>query len=60
MVFGPGLVARLGPYLYATGAELPLVVTDEGVRLADIVDQALTSLTNSGPYSLRHPHGLYS
>lgn len=47
IVFGGGVITQLGPRVAEMGLHRPLVVTDEGVRAAGIVDRVLDSLSES-------------
>ncbi|SEA20217.1 alcohol dehydrogenase [Haloplanus vescus] len=48
MLFGWGAVAEIGDYLDEFDAEHPLVVTDEGVRAAGVLDPLLDAIEESG------------
>ncbi|MFB6108235.1 MAG: iron-containing alcohol dehydrogenase family protein [Haloplanus sp.] len=48
VVFGRGAAAEVGSYVEELGAERPLVVTDEGVREAGVLDSVLDSLEETG------------
>lgn len=48
ILFGWGSVAELGGYLDEFDADHPLVVTDEGVRAAGVLDPLLDAIESSG------------
>ena len=48
VVFGCGAANELGSYLEQLGADRALVVTDEGVRAAGVLDPVLNSLDTAG------------
>jgi len=48
MLFGWGSVTRLGEYLDEFGVDHPLVVTDDGVRAAGVLDPLLDAIEASG------------
>ena len=48
MLFGWGSVSQLGEYLDEFDADHPLVVTDEGVRAAGVLDPLLDAIEASG------------
>jgi alcohol dehydrogenase len=48
ILFGWGATAEIGTYLDEFDAEHPLIVTDEGVRAAGVLDPVLDTVTASG------------
>lgn len=48
VLFGPGAATETGTYLEALGADRVLVVTDEGVRAAGVLDPVLDSIEAAG------------
>jgi alcohol dehydrogenase class IV len=48
ILFGWGAAAQIGDYLDEFGVEHPLVVTDEGVRAAGVLDPVTAAIESSG------------
>lgn len=48
IVFGEGRIAEIAEHLERSGIRMPLIVTDQGVRAAGIIDRVEAALTGSG------------